>query len=106
MTAIHKDTDHDINTYPAMPTIDFEAYLPYLEDEDIPEKQKRELIEVLFNIMMGFADIAFGVSSSQAVCGKLFKIDCESHISAISVLKSKDQKTTKEDFANAAKERL
>ena len=33
----------EAGSYPAMPAIDFEAYLPYLEDEDIPEEKKREL---------------------------------------------------------------
>ncbi|WP_417449543.1 hypothetical protein [Kordiimonas sp.] len=92
----------DTRTYPAMPAIDFDAYLPYLEDEDIPEEQKRELIETLFGILMGFADIAFGISSPQNIWGKLAKIDSDSHFSPDKVLQLEDQKTA-EKFKHAAK---
>ncbi len=92
----------DKPTYPTMPAIDFEAYLPYLEDEDIPEDQKRELIETLFNIMMGFADIAFGLSPSQNICGKLLEIDSDSQTAADTVVQLEDQNTT-EQFKSAAK---
>lgn len=92
----------DTGSYPAMPTIDFEAYLPYLEDEDIPEEQKRELIEILFNIMMGFADIAFGISPPQNVCGQLPEIESEHHFTADTMLQLENRKTTKQ-FKSAAK---
>lgn len=52
-------------------TIDWDAYLPYLEDEDIPDDQKRELIATLWNIMTAFADLGFGIHPVQQACGEL-----------------------------------
>lgn len=53
--------------------IDFEAYLPYLEDEDIPDDQKMEMIEMLFAIMRSFCDLGFGIHPVQHDCGKVEK---------------------------------
>ncbi len=88
--------------YPAMPAINFDAYLPYLEDENIPEEQKRELIETLFGILMGFADIAFGISSPQNIWGKLTETDVERQFSSDNMIQLEDQKT-RTQFKNAAK---
>lgn len=51
-------------------SIDWDAYLPYLENEDIPEEQKRELIKTLWAIMVGFVDLGFGLHPVQQVCGE------------------------------------
>lgn len=51
--------------------IDFEAYLPYLEDADICEDEKLKLIETLFSIMRSFCDLGFGIHPVQHPCGKL-----------------------------------
>ena len=88
--------------YPALPQIDFEAYLPFLEDQDIPMAQKRELIETLFGVLTCFADIAFGLSPMQNACGKLAKIESESQFPAKTMIKSENRKTRKQ-FKDAAK---
>ncbi|EDQ31804.1 hypothetical protein HPDFL43_21874 [Hoeflea phototrophica DFL-43] len=48
---------------PAKPSlgIDAEYYQSFLDDYDIPEAQKRELIEALWAIIVQFIDLGFGV---------------------------------------------
>ena len=90
------------DSYPRMPVINYDYYLAFLEESDASIEQKRELIQILFNIMMGFADIAFGLSPTQNVCGKIPEIDSDSRFKAGGVVKLKDQTTTGQ-FTNAAK---
>ena len=52
-------------TAPPSLTIDWDAYLPFFEDEDISEDHKRELIEALWSIMVGFVDLGFGIHPVQ-----------------------------------------
>ena len=63
----------DMTQTPSL-TIDWEAYLPFLEDEDIPEHQKRELIEALWGIVTAFVDMGFGVHPTQQSCGEQVNI--------------------------------
>ncbi|GLQ25460.1 hypothetical protein [Sulfitobacter pacificus] len=57
-------------TAPPSLSIDWDAYLPFFEDEDISGDDKRELIEALWSIMVNFVDLGFGVHPLQQVCGK------------------------------------
>ena len=41
-------------------TIDWDAYLPFFEDEDISEEDKRALIEALWSIIASFVDLGSG----------------------------------------------
>ncbi len=50
--------------------IDWDAYLPFFEDEDISEADKRELIEALWSIVVSFVDLGFGVHPVQQACGQ------------------------------------
>ena len=52
-------------TAPPRLEIDWDAYLPFFEDEDIPEDQKRELIEALWGNMVSFVDLGFGVAPAR-----------------------------------------
>ena len=52
-------------TAPPSLKIDWEAYLPFFEDEDIPESDKHELIEALWTIVVSFVDLGFGVHPVQ-----------------------------------------
>lgn len=67
-----KDMPPEFNPETAPPRleIDWDAYLPYFEDEDISEADKQELIEALWSIVVGFVDMGFGVHPVQQVCGK------------------------------------
>ncbi|MDX8349447.1 hypothetical protein SLH49_15785 [Cognatiyoonia sp. IB215446] len=68
----HCDLPPDFNPETAPPTltIDWDAYLPFFEDEDISEEEKRELIEALWSIVVSFVDLGFGVHSVQQACGQ------------------------------------
>lgn len=57
-------------TAPPRLSIDWDAYLPFLENEDISEEHKRELIEALWSIMVSFVDLGFGIHPVQQVCGQ------------------------------------
>lgn len=51
--------------YPGELALDTKKYLPYLEDCDITEAQKAELLSVLWSIMRGFVELGWGVNSIQ-----------------------------------------
>ena len=57
-------------TAPPTLTIDWDAYLPFFEDENISEEEKHELIEALWSIVVSFVDLGFGVHPVQQACGK------------------------------------
>lgn len=47
---------------------DLEAYMPLLEDTDISDDQKLELLQALYAIMASFVDLGFSLEASP--CGK------------------------------------
>lgn len=51
---------------------DADKYLRYVDDVDLPEDQKRELLEALWNILAALVDIGFGVDSVQQILPALF----------------------------------
>ncbi|NVK47621.1 MAG: hypothetical protein HWE33_15100 [Rhodobacteraceae bacterium] len=58
------------NTKPRL-TIDWDAYLPFFEGSDIPEEQKRALIEALWSIVISFVDLDFELGGTLAqACGQ------------------------------------
>ena len=57
-------------TAPPTLSIDWDACLPFFEDEDISEQEKRELIEALWSIVVSFVDLGFGVHPVLQACGK------------------------------------
>ena len=67
-----RDLPPDFNPETAPPTlnIDWDAYLPFFEDEDISENDKQELIEALWSIVVSFVDLGFGVHPVQQACGQ------------------------------------
>ncbi|MBT8154034.1 hypothetical protein KMP13_09000 [Epibacterium ulvae] len=57
-------------TAPPRLSIDWDAYMPFFEDEGITDAQKREMIEALWSIMVSFVDLGFGVHPIQQACGQ------------------------------------
>jgi len=57
--------------HPAPPGLifNFEDWLPYLDDQTIPESQKRELIETLWSIVIAFVDIGFEIKDAPSQSG-------------------------------------
>ncbi len=56
--------------------IDIEKYQAWLDDPDLTDTQKKQIIEALWSIMVAFVDLGFGVHPLQAaqgqeVCGQL-----------------------------------
>ncbi len=83
----------------ARPTlqVDIERYAPYLEDADITDEQKRELIEALWSIMISFVDLGFGIEPVQQVVSEILDAPVRDEPP---VVKSKD-KGHKDEFIEA-----
>ena len=50
-------------------SIDWEVYAQYLDESDLSEAQKRELVEALWSIVVNFVDLGFGIAPTQAAMG-------------------------------------
>ena len=60
--------DEDMNTIkPKNLTLDVDFYQSFLDDKNIPEDRKRELIETLWSIVVSFVDLGFGIHPLQQV---------------------------------------
>ncbi|MEM8985429.1 MAG: hypothetical protein AAGC95_01790 [Pseudomonadota bacterium] len=71
-----KDDITHINSSDSQPiiTVDYERYAQFLEDTDLSEDQKREFLQTLWNIVVEFVSLGFGVhplQQAQSACGKL-----------------------------------
>lgn len=53
---------------------DWTDWLPYLEDQDIPEDRKRELIESLWSIVVSFVDLGWQVTSQPEFSGEVLDL--------------------------------
>jgi len=54
-------------------TVDYERYAHFLENADLTEDQKREFLQTIWNIIVEFVSLGFGVHPLQQVngsCGK------------------------------------
>lgn len=55
-------------------TFNWLDWLPHFENEDIPEEQKRELIETLWHVVVAFVDLGFELNphqqAGQQSCGQ------------------------------------
>ncbi|MBI1494210.1 hypothetical protein [Halocynthiibacter styelae] len=88
-------------TAPPALNIDWDAYLPFFEDEDISDEHKRELIEALWSIMVSFVDLGFGIhpvqqARAQQIGGKDVSL---AEMLAMDVLNSPDTRTVFEHAA-------
>ena len=52
-------------------TIDWDRYGAYLEDSDLSDDQKREFLQTLWDIVVGFVDLGFNLNSQAEVCGEI-----------------------------------
>lgn len=60
-----KDTkDIEKTNYKTL-TLDVEYYQSFIDDVDISDEQKQELIETLWNIVVQFVDLGFGIHPLQ-----------------------------------------
>ena len=75
MTQGQQNTDTDDSNQPPKLSIDWELYGQYLEESDLNDTQKKELIETLWSIVVTFVDLGFGIEPTQQAmdAGKLQK---------------------------------
>ena len=52
-------------------TVDWQLYAEFLEDSDMTDAEKREVIETLWTIVVGFIDLGFDVRSPDQACGQV-----------------------------------
>ena len=64
-----KKSTENPNPMPSL-SIDWDLYGSMLEDSDLSDEQKRELIESLWSIVVTFVDLGFGLHPIQQVCGE------------------------------------
>ena len=48
---------------------DWQDWLPYLEEQDIPLEQKQDLIKTLWTIVLTFMDMGYAVKPTAETCG-------------------------------------
>ena len=84
--------EFNAETAPPALSIDWDAYLPFFESDEISDEHKQELIEALWAIMVSFVDLGFGIHPIQQACGQDVSL---AELPARDVLKSTD---TKLDF--------
>lgn len=58
--------------------VDVEKYQSFLDDTDLSDAQKEQLIEALWSIIVSFVELGFGVHPVQEACGKLPETGTES----------------------------
>lgn len=51
-------------------TVDVERYQAYLDGSNMSDAQKEEFLQSLWEIIVGFVELGFGVHPLQEVCGK------------------------------------
>lgn len=61
---------------PVAPALRFDwtDWLPYLDDQDIPEAQKRVLIESLWGIVVAFVDLGWQLNPAPEFSGNTFDL--------------------------------
>ena len=64
MTQGQQNTNTDKTTQPPQLSIDWELYGQYLENSDLDDEQKKELIETLWSLVITFVDFGFDIETS------------------------------------------
>lgn len=82
-----------------MLTINWRKYEKLLEESDLPDEEKQEFLRTLWNIIVAFVDLGFGVHPSQQACER--NLDLTEYM-ATSVVASKKGKSRTEFMDSAA----
>lgn len=85
-------------------TIDYALYDKYLEGANLSDEEKREFLDTLWNVIVAFVDMGFGVHPVQQICEQALDLSdqrfggmLESKVDS----RSKESKESKE-FSTAA----
>ena len=62
-------TEFDASTKPIL-SVDVERYQSYLDNTELSEAEKAEFLQSLWNIIVSFVELGYGVHPLQEVCGK------------------------------------
>lgn len=85
-------------------TVDVEKYEHLLEDPDLTDEQRAEFLQTMWNIIVNFVDLGFGVHPVQQVlelpCGKDKNISSKATLTATNELISNDRKLC-DNFINS-----
>lgn len=60
-------------SYPAI-QLNWEDWLPMLENESLTDTEKRQLIEALHNILVAFVDLGWGIASPEKTSGEVLDL--------------------------------
>jgi len=55
--------------------VDVETYQAWLDDPDLSDQQKEQIVEALWQIILCFVDLGFGISPLEDACGQLTEIE-------------------------------
>lgn len=72
-------------------TVDYEAYAHLLDDADLSEDDKRELLQALWSIICSFVQLGYGVHPAQQACGKLLENSPKPALTAPNMVHCKEQ---------------
>ena len=98
---LQQSGQEDLNrTAPERPviTVDYEKYEHFLEDADLSEDQKREFLQALWQIIVGFVDLGFGVhpvQQAENACGQLRENGLKAPLEAADRVKCKSKSLSK-----------
>jgi len=77
MTEVRKSRDiGKTGTAVRQPVIHFDLqdWLPFVADMKATDAEKREYIETLFTIVLGFVDLGFDITAQAETCGESFDL--------------------------------
>ncbi len=63
------------NTSKTTVEVDIRKYQAWLDDPDLSDEQKEQIVKALWQIIICFVDLGFGVSPLQVACGQLSEIE-------------------------------
>lgn len=68
--AVHNMADAFAVSANPVVAIDVEKYQSWLDDSDLSDQEKQEFLQALWNIVVAFVELGFGVHPLQEVCGQ------------------------------------
>lgn len=100
--ALFKSSAHASAKKPSV-EIDVERYDAYLKDSDLSDEQKRELLQALWNVIVEFVSLGFGVHPLQQACGKPEQSDAILSADVLNALDCSHKKNRTQESSAASK---
>jgi len=77
-------------------SVDVERYQSYLDDAEMTDEQKEAFLQNMWQIIVGFVELGFGVHPLQEVCGKDVKSGARSPTGAFGAVCSDEPQNEEE----------